>query len=431
MLSFRTVFDYTYTIFFLTVILFGLFLVILHKQINKRSRAFFIGLFSLQAVFVLFTLQMQYAIYTDNLDMYSKSELFECVCAAILLAVLSGFLFSTLGIDIKSSVLFYFVCALCIIYIVIISVSQKTTFFYYYTPEGEYCRGRGYFILLVPITLLLITDLAVLIIKRKKIEKTSHFILFLVCLILPLAATVVQLKYSFEELLVYSVDAEFGLSVAAFFLKYSTVTKNMKAELEHQRANNLILQMRPHFIYNTMMSIYYLCEQDPKRAQYVTLNFSKYLQKNFSALSKKENIPFSEELAHTKAYLAVEQTRFDDKLTVIYDTPCTDFTLPALTLQPIVENAVKHGIDPEHESIHIYISTRKTDTGYEIRIQDDGAPFETTEIKPGEALSNIQERLKTNCRGEINVSFLKPYTVVTIKLPESTPPPEKFINGKN
>ena len=430
MIDFKTIFNYTYTVFSLTVVFIGLILVTINTQISKKLRLFFIGLFSVQLIFVLSTLLLQYAVYSGNLALYSKTEFLECAIAALLMAIFSAFLFSIFGINIKSSVLYYFVCALCVIYTVLIAVSHRTTIFYHYTPDGEYVRSRWYFILAIPAMLILVTDLIVLIVNRKKIEKTSHFILYLVFLVTPLAVTAVQIICSFEELIVYSVLAEFGLSVVACALNYLTATRSIRTELEHQRANNLILQMRPHFIYNTMMSIYYLCEQDPKRAQYVTLNFSKYLQKNFSALSKKENIPFSEELAHTKAYLAVEQTRFDDKLTVIYDTPCTDFTLPALTLQPIVENAVKHGIDPEHESIHIYISTRKTDTGYEIRIQDDGAPFETTEIKPGEALSNIQERLKTNCRGEINVSFLKPYTVVTIKLPESIPPPGKIHKWK-
>lgn len=423
MLDFKTVFDYTYTIIFLSVVLFGLVLVLLDHKISKQLRNFFILLFSVQFVFTISTLQLQYALYKGNIDLYFKAEMLECILAAILLAIFSAFLFSTLGIDIKRSVLFYFICVLCAIYIVLIAVARKTDYFYYFTPEGEYYRGKGYYFLLVPTSLLLITDLIVLIINRKQVEKASHFILYFVALFLPFAMTATQLIYSNEALIVYSVLAEFGLSVVACFLKYSTANRQIKAELERQRANNLILQMRPHFIYNTMMSIYYLCEQDPKKAQQVTLNFSKYLQKNFSALSKKENIPFAEELAHTKAYLAVEQTRFDDKLTVIYDTPYTDFYLPALTLQPIVENAVKHGIDPEHESIHIYISTRKTDSGYEIRIQDDGAPFETTEIKPGEALSNISERLKTSCRGELNVSYLKPYTVVTITLTK-VPPPE-------
>ena len=90
--------------------------------------------------------------------------------------------------------------------------------------------------------------------------------------------------------------------------------------------------MRPHFIYNTMTSIYYLCEQDPKTAQQVTLDFTNYLRKNFSAIAKDGTIPFTEELEHTRAYLAVEQIRFEGEMFVEFDTPHTAFKLPPLTL---------------------------------------------------------------------------------------------------
>ena len=70
-----------------------------------------------------------------------------------------------------------------------------------------------------------------------------------------------------------------------------------------------------------MMSIYYLCKQDPDMAQQVTLDFTTYLRKNFTALASEAPIPFSEELEHTRAYLAVEQAQFDDLLFIDYDTP--------------------------------------------------------------------------------------------------------------
>lgn len=86
--------------------------------------------------------------------------------------------------------------------------------------------------------------------------------------------------------------------------------------------------MRPHFIYNTMMSIYYLCTQDSKKAQQVTLDFTAYLRRNFTAIASEDTVPFSDELEHTRAYLAVEQVQFVDSLLVEYDTLHTEFRLP-------------------------------------------------------------------------------------------------------
>ena len=192
-------------------------------------------------------------------------------------------------------------------------------------------------------------------------------------------------------------------------------------ELAHQRASIMVLQMRPHFIYNTMMSIYYLCKQNPDLAQQVTLDFTTYLRKNFTAIASEEPILFSEELAHTRAYLAVEQAQYDDMLVVDYDTPHTQFRLPPLTLQPIVENAVKHGMDQDSEPLHIFIRTDRTDSGSEIIVENNGTDFEPAgDSGGGLALKNIRQRLEMMCRGEMTITPRRGGgTVVKVTLPDS------------
>ena len=167
----------------------------------------------------------------------------------------------------------------------------------------------------------------------------------------------------------------------------------------------MVLQMRPHYIYNTMMSIYYLCKQDPDMAQQVTLDFTTYLRKSFTALASEAPIPFSEELEHTRAYLAVEQAQFDDMLFIDYDTPHVDFRLPPLTLQPIVENAVKHGVDPDLDPLTIYIQTREVKNGVEITVADTGPGFGAKDNdEPHIALGNIRERLEMMCKGKMEIA---------------------------
>ena len=182
-------------------------------------------------------------------------------------------------------------------------------------------------------------------------------------------------------------------------------------EIAQQRVGLMVLQMRPHYIYNTMMSIYYLCKQDPDMAQQVTLDFTTYLRKNFTALASEAPIPFSEELEHTRAYLAVEQAQFDDMLFIDYDTPHVDFRLPPLTLRPIVENAVKHGMDPDSAPLRIRIMTRRTGSGSEIVVEDNGAGFEPADdfgsadgSEPHVALENIRERLQIMCGGRMTIT---------------------------
>ena len=178
-----------------------------------------------------------------------------------------------------------------------------------------------------------------------------------------------------------------------------------KEEIANQKVRLAVLQMRPHFIYNTMTSIYYLIEQDAAKAQKVTLNFTNYLRKNFTTIAKERTIPFTEELEHTKAYLSVEQVRFEGKLFMEFDTDYTDFRLPPLTLQPIVENAVKHGVDPDLDPLTIYIQTREVKNGVEITVADTGPGFGAKDNdEPHIALGNIRERLEMMCKGKMEIA---------------------------
>ena len=97
--------------------------------------------------------------------------------------------------------------------------------------------------------------------------------------------------------------------------------------------------------------------------------------------------------------------QFEDSLFVEFDTPVTDFRLPPLTLQPIVENAVKHGMEDSDSPIHISIQTRKSEKHYEIIVEDDGSGFhDDGGNSPHIALKNIKERLQMMCGGTIVIS---------------------------
>ena len=147
----------------------------------------------------------------------------------------------------------------------------------------------------------------------------------------------------------------------------------------------------------------------------------RYLQSSFTAIVKEGTIPFTEELEHTRAYLAVEQARYHGQLFVEFDTPNTFFRIPALTLQPIVENAVKHGVDPDLEPLYISITTEDTDRGVLITVEDTGPGYASSDKDaPHFALDNIRERLKTMCGGTLDIELREVGgTKVTIIVPQS------------
>ena len=195
-----------------------------------------------------------------------------------------------------------------------------------------------------------------------------------------------------------------------------------EGELKEVRTQVLMNQIRPHFIHNTLASIYYLCDSDPAMAQDVVENFMNYLQANFAAVTKAAPVPFAEELEHTRAYLAVEQIRYQNQIFVTYDIEHTDFALPALTIQPLVENSVKYGVGKGFSPEHITIRTQAVPGGSRIQIQDDGSGFDPSKPLEGThvGLNNIRERLAMISGGSMEIQSAPGCgTTVTLFVPEA------------
>ena len=190
-------------------------------------------------------------------------------------------------------------------------------------------------------------------------------------------------------------------------------------ELRRAKVQTMINQIRPHFLYNTLVTIYDLCKDEPQRAMSAILDFTRYLQANFTAIAATELISFSEELEHTRAYVSTELLLFGDDLSVEYSAEFTAFRLPPLTLQPIVENAIKYGVGKGHRTEHIIVHTHAVADGAEIIVEDDGVgyhPQSDGEVHIG--LRNVRERLEMMCGGTLEIAP-RPGggTVVTVFVP--------------
>ena len=299
------------------------------------------------------------------------------------LPMLTVYLLHYCGESIQHSKLLRAVIVLMVIYIMVLASTLIIGGFWYVAPDWQYYRGPLYPLLPLPLIAILLINFTGTL-HRRRLLPHKVFLSFLAALLPVLGAMIAQL---FVDAILF-IDISYvlsGLSMYGFVLadqiehdlyrqreiaNQKIEIASQKIEIANQRADIMVLQMRPHFIYNTMMSIYYLCKQDPDQAQQVTLDFTTYLRKNFTAIASAEMIPFSSELEHTRAYLAVEQALYKNTLIVDYDTLHTFFRIPPLTLQPIVENSVKHGRDPYAGEFRISIRTRKTDSGSEIVVAD-------------------------------------------------------------
>lgn len=180
--------------------------------------------------------------------------------------------------------------------------------------------------------------------------------------------------------------------------------KNMvEAELKERRISIMLSQIQPHFIYNTLGTIERMCLKDPQKAFDLVRNFSLYLRGNFSELDSVTPIRFADEIKHVEYYVNIEKVRFPD-MSIEYDVEATEFVLPALSVQPLVENAIKHGLMRLETGGTVKIHSYETPTHFCVEVTDDGVGFDTdapVDEKKHVGLRNIRGRLKAMVNGAL------------------------------
>ena len=213
------------------------------------------------------------------------------------------------------------------------------------------------------------------------------------------------------------------VSSALFYyiwLHLKFVHDHEKALEAESRIRIMMSQIQPHFLYNTLSSIQALCRIDPEKAFDVTEKFGTYLRSNINSLDQPDLIPFSKELEHTRVYSEIEMIRFPN-VRVDYGVTDVDFSVPALTVQPLVENAIRHGVRIRKEGI-VTVSSRRTELCHEIVISDNGKGFDADLLKTADGthigVRNVRERLERMCGGTLAVeSVIGEGTTVTIRIP--------------
>ena len=177
----------------------------------------------------------------------------------------------------------------------------------------------------------------------------------------------------------------------------------LEAELKANRVAIMLSQIQPHFIYNTLGTIERMCLKDPEKAFHLVRNFSLYLRGNFSELDSVKPIRFAEELKHVEYYVNIEKVRFPD-MSITYQVEATEFVLPALSVQPLVENAIKHGLMRLEEGGSVVIHSYETPTHFCVAVTDDGVGFDTRaplDEKKHVGLRNIRGRLQAMVDGDL------------------------------
>jgi len=224
----------------------------------------------------------------------------------------------------------------------------------------------------------------------------------------PLAALLIFLALLLLYLTIY-VDRETELS-------------KQREELTRSRVDIMRSQIQPHFLYNALSVIVYYCDKDPQRAKQTTLVFSNYLRENLNSLVTAGPVPFEQELTHVKNYLFLEKQRFEGRLNFSYDIQTTDFSLPFISVQPLVENAVRHGVSTRKSGGSILVAAHELADCYEVTVSDNCEGFEqglAEDDDPHRGIENIRRRIEKLSGGTLTVkSEAGVGTDATIRIPK-------------
>ena len=411
----------------------GLWFTALIPGIDRWSKRFFLIYFIVllvSSISALVGMVLSYSAVSSSTIYFLM--ILETLLMSLPLPMQTAFLLHCASESFRTSKLLRAVLGLWVVFFVLLSMVPFIEGFFYVTPEKQYYRGSLYPLLLAPMIVALLLNLIHTMRCRAHLSPKAFLIFILspvptaVALIINLfidAVPIFDIGYVLSALAMYSFvlsdQIEQDRRRQREIVRQQQEIARQQREIAHERISVMVLQMRPHFIYNTLMSIYSLCRTEPQKARQITLDFTNYLRRNFNAVVSDTVIPFSTELEHTHAYLAVEQAQFDDMLSVDWDTPFTHFRMPPLTLQPIVENAVKHGMDPDGAPLHISIRTRRTETGAEIVVKDNGPGFDPSdENRSHTTLTNIRQRLEMMCGGSMIITSREGGgTVVKLTIP--------------
>lgn len=311
--------------------------------------------------------------------------------------------------------------------ILILLFNRKFGFLFWIDEAGIYHREKFFPLSWVGPVLLLVAC-GILILQQK----------------LPVSWKLVHLSYPILPLVIYPFQVihekmmplNIGITLALLLMycvnymdrrKVLLQQKEMLAiqqkEMLEMEIQLMISQIQPHFLYNTIAMIRGLCREDAAAAADSLGYLSSFLRGSLHMMQRTDCVTISEELKLVEAYMYLEQKRFGDRLEYIEDIEDVEFELPALTIEPLLENAVHHGIEEKEEGGMVLLEVTEDALYNIIRISDDGAGFDTTapiDTKKHIGMTNVKERLWKMCRGTLQFeSTVGEGTIATIRIPKN------------
>ncbi len=319
-----------------------------------------------------------------------------------------------------------FAIGLFSLYLIGCIISLFNGMFFGVDPETGYYRGELFWLAQVIPIVLHLRNAAIIMRYRSCLDRKERWAFFSYIL-LPMIAEVIQVACFGIALMNTAVTFAILLVFLNIQAERRALLERRNKELAEARADIMMSQIQPHFLYNTLTAIRELCASDPAEAARTVTDLASFLRENMASLTNKDPIPFDHELKHTETYLKLERKRFGDRLHVEFDIETRNFRLPSLSLQVLVENALRHGIARREEGGCVRITTRERESFYEVSVVDDGAGFDPNadigaDGRTHVGIANVRVRLAEGCNATLELNSEPDNgTVATMRIPKETP----------
>ena len=290
------------------------------------------------------------------------------------------------------------ILAVWVLQILLLVLSQFNHMYYYSNEMSQYVRGRLFWLSQMIGAIPSLINIFILLRDGGRLSRRERTVFWMYS-VLPIGGLMLQP-------FIYGINFLFIAVILSAMVVFLSILQDQteryyqkEREAAEMRAALMLRQIQPHFVFNALTSIRQLYRVDPDQGQAALDDFSSYLRGNMELIHAGGVSTFEKEMSHTRAYLNLEQRRFHN-LRVLYDLEEKDFFLPALTVQPLVENAVRHGISKSSNGGTLTIRTRREQNTIVITILDDGVGF-TPENVQGDleaglhiGILNVRERLE-------------------------------------
>lgn len=295
---------------------------------------------------------------------------------------------------------------------------------YYFTvsASGHYSRSDTYWLSLIcPAVIIICSIIKILLQKIKWTEKT----ILLVYPLFPYIGSALTVNAKGPTLLEIFVFCSTVFIYSNLYVYWEKELINQKSEAMQKSMELMISQIQSHFISNTLITIQGLYHEDMEKADRIMNIFNTYLQQKFRELESTTPISVEKELEHTQCYTDIEMERWAD-MCVEYEINTVDFTIPAMTIQPLVENAIRHGLLPLKNGGVVRVITYETTNSWCVKVEDNGVGFDINNPMPKYddrrkhiGLANISNRLEMMVDGELIItSEVGKGTCAEIRIPK-------------